>query len=425
MVDTNLIILECALLRLLCCVLVTGLYIGTTFAGERVALVIGNSRYEHVSYLPNAAQDAEELSRSLRGLGFRVLLGTDLSRSEILTLAQDMQKTLMPDDIAMFYFSGHAVQFGAENFLIPVDAFGRDEETIRQRSVKLQTILAEMESKSDRNIVILDACRNNPFDLPDTARSIGGATRGLAKVNAGVGSFIAYSTQPGNVAQDGKGRNSPFTAALLRYLPSKDDDLHEVMRKVRRDVVAETNSSQIPWENSSLIERIYLASRTDGESPDPAPQLQSPQSSWPSYTYEVAGLDPNGDGFLALRNGTSASASRLSKMTEGTRLQVIGQDGVWFNVRTIAGAVGWAHSNWIRFVGVRSIQQQESCETLWYQRNTIFARNGYCFQSSRGLRAFSNVGCRVGMAAGETPLTAAERREVDRLVSREKALQCR
>lgn len=413
------------MLRLLICVLLTALSAGSTIAGEKVALVIGNSRYEHVSYLPNASQDAEDLSRSLRNLGFRVVSGTDLTRTEILTLAQNMQKILKPDDVALFYFSGHAVQIGTENFLIPIDAFGDDEETIRQKSVKLQTILAEMERKADRNIVILDACRNNPFDLPASARSLGGVSRGLAKVDAGVGSFIAFSTQPGNVALDGSGRNSPFTAALLRYLPSKDDDLHEVMRKVRRDVVAETNSSQIPWENSSLLERVYLGAREERPNPSPKSSTQLKSNVWSTSIYEVTGLDPNGDGFLALRSGTSGSAVRLMKMTEGTRLQVLGQDGLWFKVRTETGAEGWAHSNWIRFVGARSAQQNESCESLWYQRNAIFSRNGYCFQGSRGRQAFSNTNCRIGIAAADIPLTAMERREVAQFASRERALQCK
>ncbi len=406
-------------------------------AAEKVALVIGNSTYEHVAHLPNAANDARDIATALEGIGFRVILGTDLARAEILTLTRDVRRRLAPQDIALFYFSGHAVQFGAENYLIPVDAFGSDEATIRDRSVKLQTVLAEMENRADRNIVILDACRNNPFDLPASARAIGGPVRGLAKLDAGVGSFIAFSTQPGNVALDGTGRNSPFTAALLRHVPSEGDDLHEVMRKVRRDVVEETGSTQIPWENSSLIERIYLAARSPGESQpeprlpdapplvqdDPAPVPQpAPQSVFP---YEVAGLDPQGDGFLALRSGTARGSERLLKMTEGTRLSVLGQDGVWFHVVTEAGHEGWAHSNWIRFVGARAPVPEADCDRLWLQRNAVFARNGYCFQSARGRAAFSNAGCLQGVAAGDIPMSDADKREIDRLLAQERAQQCR
>ena len=420
--------------------IVVGLLLaGASFAADRVALVIGNSDYidPQINDLPNSAQDAKDISRALQNLGFRVTTGIDVTRAQLLTLAQDVQRSLSPDDVALFYFAGHAIQLGSENFLIPVDAYGSDEETIRQRSVKLQTVLAEMESRADRNIIILDACRNNPFVLPSTGRSIGGQTRGLAKIDAGVGSFIAFSTQPGNVALDGTGRNSPFTEALLRHLPSQSDDLHEVMRKVRRDVVQKTNGTQIPWENSSLIDRIYIAglapSTTTSQpiatpAPLPAP-MPIPVPSQPiapqGFNHQVAGLDPNGDGFLALRSGTTSSATRLMKMPEGTPLQVLGQNGAWFNVRTLSGAQGWAHSNWIRFTGARSPQPQETCDSLWLQRNAIFARNGYCFQGARGRQAFSNVGCRVGLSAGQIPLSAAERQEVQRLTARESALQCR
>ncbi len=401
------------------------LFCSPSHAGERVALVIGNSEYEHVARLPNGARDAVDVADVLTGLGFRVISGADQTRAEILTLAREVKRTLKPDDIALFYFSGHAVQIGSENFIIPIDAHGSDLEKVKQSSVKLQTILAEMEKEADRNIVILDACRNNPFDIKNSARSIGGVARGLAKVDVGVGSFIAFSTQPGNVALDGEGDNSPFTAALLKYLPSRDDDLHEVMRKVRRDVIEDTGSSQIPWENSSLIERIYLAApdaRTEIAVERPTPP---PPENEPKFTHQVAGLDPNGDGFLALRSGTTSSATRIMKMTEGARLEFLGQDGVWFHVRTEDGVEGWAHSNWIRFVGLQSAASEESCDSLWYQRNAIFARNGYCFQGARGRQAFSNSGCRIGVAAGDIPLTAAERREVEQIVARERALQCR
>jgi hypothetical protein len=407
------------------------LFAGASFAGERVALVIGNSEYidEQINDLPNSAQDAKDISRTLQALGFRVTSGIDVTRAEILTLVQDVQRSLQPDDVALFYFAGHAIQLGSENFLIPVDAYGSDEASIRQRSVKLQTVLAEMESRADRNIVILDACRNNPFDLPDTGRSVGGQTRGLAKIDAGVGSFIAFSTQPGNVALDGIGRNSPFTKALLRHLPTQDDDLHEVMRKVRRDVVQQTNGTQVPWENSSLINRIYVAgvgapATTPQPVPTPVPAPSQPIVTQ-GFTHQVAGLDPYGDGFLALRSGTTANATRLLKMPEGTPLQILGQNGAWFNVRTLSGAQGWAHSNWIGFAGVRSPQPQETCNSLWLQRNAIFARNGYCFLGQRGRQAFSNEGCRVGLSAGEIPLTTFDRQEVQRLKTQESTLQCR
>lgn len=396
------------------------------FAEGRVALVIGNSDYEYVSYLPNAVNDARDVAHALKELGFDVIEGFDLTRSEVLRKAQEMQKRLQPDDVAIFYFSGHGVQIGSENFIIPVDANGDTAQAVSNISISLQAVLSEMEQRADRNIIILDACRNNPFEIRDVARSIGGERQGLAKVDAGVGSFIAFSTQPGNVALDGVGDNSPFTSALLRHLSAQQDDLHEVMRKVRRDVVEETESSQIPWENSSLIDRIYLGV-PNGRITAPVSTLATEMAH--SYRYQVAGLDPNGDGFLALRDGTTTSATRLAKMTEGTKLEFLGQNGVWFHVRTETGLQGWAHSNWIRFLGGTVVESadasSDTCESLWYDRNAIFARNGYCFGSARGQAAFSNEGCRHGIAASDIGLSIAEINAVSLLVQREKSLNCR
>lgn len=405
-------------------------------AGERLALVIGNSGYKHAPFLPNASQDARDVARALRDLGFDVYDGYDLTRIDTLRLVSDVATRLTEEDVALFYFSGHGIQIGAENFILPVDAAGADEAGLKASSVSLQSVLREMELRAGRNIVILDACRNNPFEVAAAARSIGGPTRGLARVDAGVGSYIAFSTQPGNVALDGSGRNSPFTEALVRHMSSAGDDLHEVMRKVRADVVEATGGQQVPWENSSLIEQVFLSEpggRPAGATAPataPAVQVAPAAAADAAFTHAVSGLDPNGDGFLALRSGTTSSARRLAKMPEGTRLAVLDQQGVWFRVRTEAGLDGWAHSNWIRFVGAASRPPtaapagQDQCDALWLERNGYFARRGYCFQGARGRAAFSNEGCIAGMSADDTPLSASERREVARIAELERRLGC-
>lgn len=419
-------------------------------AANRVALVIGNSNYAQVPFLPNAVQDARDVAGALRQLGFEVHDGYDLTRSETLRLAADVTAKLGSDDVALFYFSGHGIQIGAENFIIPVDAAGDGADALKQASVSLQSILREMELRADRNIIILDACRNNPFQARMVSRAVGGVARGLARVDAGVGSYIAFSTQPGNVALDGSGNNSPFTEALLKHLGSGVDDLHELMRKVRADVVDATGGQQVPWENSSMIEQVFL-SRPAGRaavpfnrkesgsvvaSAPPASAQRTEAVSAPpqqlQFTHVVAGLDPNGDGFLALREGYTSGARRISTMREGTRLAVLGQEGVWFNVRTETGLVGWAHSNWIRFVGAAQATQPpaaapvtKSCDQLWYERNAYFAQYGYCFQSARGKAAFPPGNCRPGVTVSNAPLTAFERSEVARLAAEEKRLGCR
>ena len=238
------------------------------FAGK-VALVIGNAKYESAGVLANAGNDALDMAARLEGLGFRVFAGQDLTRGEMLGLLDEFSAALRPEDLALFFYAGHGVQIGAENYLIPVDAVATDEVALTQASVKLAVVLRTMELRADRRIVILDACRNNPFVEKLAARGVGEVPKGLAKVEAGVGSFIAFSTQPENVALDGQGRNSPFTAALLAHIGEAEADIHAVMRRVRADVVAATGSVQVPWENSSLVDEVFLAA---GAALAPEPQ---------------------------------------------------------------------------------------------------------------------------------------------------------
>lgn len=405
---------------------------------DRVALVIGNSDYRHATALPNAATDAKDVAARLAGLGFTVFSGTELARSDTLRLVDSFAQALKPDDLALFYYAGHGVQIGAENYLIPVDATAADEVSLTAASVRLDSVMRTMELRADRRIVILDACRNNPFVEKLASRALNGeaVARGLAKVEAGVGSYIAFSTQPGNVALDGTGRNSPFTEALLRHIGAPGEDIHAVMRKVRSDVVTATGQTQVPWENSSLVDEIYLAADRPG-SPAPAEAglpRPDPAAATSARRYYVGGLDPQGDGFLALRSGTSASATRLAKMPEGTVLEVLSMGDPWWEVRTEDGLIGFAHSNWIRCcVEAPTPQPLEtraedgaSCEALWHARNLIWHEYGYCFTTDRAIRAFGNDQCRSGADRAAIALTLSDedRAEVDRIVAEETRLGC-
>lgn len=250
-------------------------------AQQRVALVLGNGSYLHANALPNAANDARDVAAALQGQGFTVFEGIDKGRIDTLRLIEAFNAALTPEDTALFYFAGHGLQIGAENWLMPVDAEQGDEIALTGTSIRLQTILRGMELRAGNRIVILDACRNNPFLTAGASRSAdGAATRGLSRIEAGVGSYIAFSTQPGNVALDGRGRNSPFTAALLRHVGAEGQDIHAVMRAVRADVVEASGGTQVPWENSSLIDPLFLvptAAETSGRKgvPLPRPALQS------------------------------------------------------------------------------------------------------------------------------------------------------
>jgi len=297
--------------------------------------------------------------------------------------------------------------------------------------VRLQTILRTMELRADRRIVILDACRNNPFVEQMASRSGGEAPRGLARVEAGVGSYIAFSTQPGNVALDGTGRNSPFTTALLAHIGEPGEDIHAMMRKVRADVVSATGQTQVPWENSSLVDAVILtgaAPEPAAPEPPPQPAYQPPVPESPQYSY-VGGLDPNGDGFLALRAGTSPDAQRLAKMTEGTLLQVLGAEGDWRYVRLADGREGWAHSRWILCCASADARPvtaaAQSCGDLWYQRNAIWAAYGYCFTTERGRSTFGTAGCSRNQSQVQAAMSPTDRAEVERLLAAETAQGCR
>ncbi|MEQ1649820.1 MAG: caspase family protein, partial [Hyphomicrobiaceae bacterium] len=325
----------------------------------RKAFVVGNSAYSAAPPLPNSANDARDLAARLTGLGYQVTTGVDLTRVEFLRRFQAFAQSLSQEDVALLFYAGHALQVGGENYLFPIDARVEKEADARTNLVPLNALLADLSRSTRNRLVILDACRNNPFEdalaNAQATRSAGGASRGLARVYAGVGSFIAYSTQPGNVALDGTGRNSPFTTALLKHITEPGLDVHAVMRRVRGDVQRVTAEQQVPWENSSLVDEVAFSGAV--VSPTVAPVAASgagtskmvsveakrmPTAPAEQFSY-VSGLDPKGDNFLTLRAGTGADAARIATMGPDTPLKVVGSSGAWKNVVLRDGTRGWAH----------------------------------------------------------------------------------
>jgi uncharacterized caspase-like protein len=250
-------------------------------AEKRVALVVGNSNYAQVGTLANPANDANDIASALKAAGFEVILGIDVDKREFDTKVRNFADILENADAAIFFYAGHGLQVAGRNFLLPVDARVQTERDLDFDAVNLDFILKQMElGRADKtNIVFLDACRDNPFTR-NLARSMGTRSasigKGLAQVDTGVGTFIAYSTQPGNVALDGTGRNSPFTAALAKRVREPDRNLTSVMIEVRKDVLAATGGKQVPWDHSALTGEFYFqastgersAARGLGEDPD-------------------------------------------------------------------------------------------------------------------------------------------------------------
>jgi len=232
-------------------------------AQKRVALVIGNSAYRHVPQLANPINDAGDMTEKLRGMGFEVVSGHDLDMDGVRDTIRDFVSRLDGADIALFYYAGHGLQVNGENYLAPVDAKLSSAIDLDFETVPISLVMSAMERSAKVNLFFFDACRDNPL-VDNLARSMGTRSgsvgRGLAKLGTGIGSLIAFATQPGNVALDGKERNSPFTAALLRHLGTPGQDITRDLVKVRRDVLAATDGRQVPWDNSSLTSEVVLVS---------------------------------------------------------------------------------------------------------------------------------------------------------------------
>jgi uncharacterized protein len=237
-------------------------------AGVRLALVLGNSKYEAVAALDNPSNDAADLAQALRGVGFEVIEQRDATREAMAKAVHDFSERLRGADVALFFYAGHGLQMNGENYLVPVDARIESAADVRFNTINLSDIQQEMEGAGRANIIILDACRNNPFAEKLARGGRGVATRGLGRVDAsGEGSLIVYSTQPNNVALDGAGRNSPFTAALLKHVATPGLEVRQMISRVRGDVLQATDRRQTPWDSSSLVGDVYLAGTPAADAP--------------------------------------------------------------------------------------------------------------------------------------------------------------
>ena len=240
-----------------------------------VALVIGNSNYRHAASLANPENDARAVSDRLEELGWDVALAIDPTRSELEQSVRSFDQALSESKKAVFFYAGHGMQINGKNYLIPVDFKPSKRIDLERETVPLDEALGWMKRPDNQLAVFLDACRDNPFEsqiasartrglaivestpsTPSSRSTRSGAQiqlgRGLAEVDTSAGTFIAYATQPGNVALDGGGTHSPFTEALLEYLPKNNKDIGWVLQQVRKDVLESTGGKQVPWDHSSL-----------------------------------------------------------------------------------------------------------------------------------------------------------------------------
>ncbi|RLD66406.1 MAG: hypothetical protein DRI95_06835, partial [Bacteroidetes bacterium] len=226
---------------------------GSSAYKKRYALVIGNGKYD-MGPLRNPENDAKSIAATLKKMGFEVMIYTDLSQENMKKRIREFgNKITANKGVGLFFFAGHGLQVSGENYVVPVDAHIGNLQDIEEEAVNLSRITGEMAyAQNDLNIIILDACRNNPFEGSDQGGN------GLASAAAPSGTFLAFATAPGSVAADGTGSNGLYTQELLKALNQQGLKIEDVFKEVRRNVYKLSSKQQTPWENSSIFDDFYF-----------------------------------------------------------------------------------------------------------------------------------------------------------------------
>lgn len=220
------------------------------------ALVIGNANYVNGGVLRNPANDAVDISTKLKSYGFHAIVVTDATHKNMDRKLKEFKKLLESNEIGLFFFAGHGMQIDGHNYLLATDTDNTDETEVKHSSLSLDKVIEVMEkSSAATKIIILDACRDNPWERTWNRTA---ATRGLASVYAPKGTIIGFATSPGELASDGKGRNGTYTAALLQHIDEPDCTIETMFKQVRNTVAAETRGKQTSWEHTSLSGNFFF-----------------------------------------------------------------------------------------------------------------------------------------------------------------------
>ncbi|WP_024588046.1 caspase family protein [Aliihoeflea sp. 2WW] len=220
------------------------------------ALVIGNANYIKGSVLKNPANDAVDIAAKLKSYGFHTIETKDATHKEMDKSLKEFKKLLEDNEVGLFFFAGHGMQIDGRNYLLATDTDNADETEAKHSSLALDKVIEVMEkSPASTKIIILDACRDNPWER---AWNRTAATRGLASVYAPKGTIIGFATSPGELASDGKGRNGTYTAALLQHIDEPDCTIETMFKQVRNTVAAETRGKQTSWEHTSLSGNFFF-----------------------------------------------------------------------------------------------------------------------------------------------------------------------
>lgn len=289
---------------------------------RRVALVIGNSRYESAP-LRNPVNDANLVAGTLREIGFEVIERTDVNLREMQLAVREFSRKIQNGAVGLFYYAGHGMQSGGRNFLIPVGAQIEAEGDLVLEGLDLNSVLEQMGMAQNRlNIVILDACRNNPF-----TRSFRSGAQGLAQVNAPAGTFIAYATAPGQTASDGKGQNGLYTQELIANLRSPGLPIEEVFKRVRVQVKQKSSGVQIPWDASSLEGSFSFV---PGSGSATATAAAAPFSPPPVTTQPPVNNQPASPPVSTLTRSAGVSLELIETNFQSNLLDEVIKDGVNF-----------------------------------------------------------------------------------------------
>ena len=302
-------------------------------AESRLALVIGQSAYKSVTPLPNPINDARAVGQMLTDSGFDVSTASDLSQSQIRDALSEFAGKVASkggDSIALVYYAGHGVQIDGENFLLPVDIDPKRESDIPIQAVRLNDVLNTLTSApSKMRILMLDACRNNPF--PEISKSAGG---GLAIIDAKIGApntFLSFSTSPGAVAEDGRGNNSPYTTALLAAVKEANIPIEETFKRTRVAVNKATDGRQTPWDSSSLTEDFRFSGTAVA-----GPKLAATKKTTEEWTRDLKGKPIEEANEIIVADGTDESYEAFAALYPQTPQGEQARDWLDLHLRMVA-----------------------------------------------------------------------------------------
>lgn len=272
-------------------------------AERRVALVLGNSQYQHAAPLANPARDAQAMAERMQNLGFEVVSGFDLTKQQTQVTVAQFAKQVRGADVALFFYAGHGLQVSGKNYLLPVDAALEDETSLDFEAVSVDFVLRQMSRETSIRLVFLDACRDNPLaDVLAKTAGIKGASSGLAEIpieNGGAGTLVAFAASPNQLAYDGSGDHSPFTTALLQHIGESNVSITEAMNRVTSDVFKATAGKQRPWINVSLTTEVVLH-KVDLNAPLIVGEASAPQAEAGSETRNTGASSGQNSDQLAL-----------------------------------------------------------------------------------------------------------------------------